>query len=78
MHQKPETGIFLRGRARHVSWQDEKIEIRLEYGIEAFFAPKDKALALERDLRRNGIAVLMVSADGHARLKNIEAAITDK
>ncbi len=44
-----------------------------EYGIEAFFAPKEKALKLEEDLRDGGVTVLMVSAGGKARIKAVVA-----
>lgn len=69
--EKPEHGIFLRGRvsgyrySKNISW------VKIKYGIEAFFAPKKKALALEKQLRSSGIAVLMISDDGRARLKEV-------
>jgi len=44
---------------------------RVKYGIEAFFAPKIKALQLEKDLRSGGVAVLMVSSGGKARLMEV-------
>lgn len=65
---KPENGIFLQGRVEHSRWGST---VRIKYGIEAFFAPKIKALELERKMRNGGIAVLMVSSDGKARLKNV-------
>lgn len=64
---KPDSGIFLRGRANRYG-----PPYRLEYGIEAFFAPKEKALQLEKDLRNGGVAVLMVSASGRATLATVE------
>lgn len=64
---KPESGIFLRGRI-----QSRYSSIDIKYGIEAFFAPTKKALELEKRLRNGGIAVLMVSSGGKARLKSIE------
>lgn len=63
---KPEGGIFLRGRiAGHYT------PYRVEYGIEAFFAPKKKALQLERDLRKGGVAVLMVTGSGRVALRDV-------
>ena len=63
----PSEGVFLRGRVvgflREYQW--------VRYGIEAFFAPKEKALALEKDLRNGGIAVLMVAGNGRAALKDV-------
>lgn len=64
--EKPADGIFLRGR---VTGTGDPIRIR--YGIEAFFAPKEQALKLEGDLRDGGTAVLMVSSNGRAALKDV-------
>ncbi len=70
---RPESGIFLRGRVtgRHYSAQSE---IKIRYGIEAWFAPKEKALQMQRDLRSGGIAVVMVAKGGSAVLKGIAGA----
>ena len=63
---RPAGGVFLRGRSvPSAQW------ILLTFGIEAFFAPKEKALALEKDLRDGGIAVLMVDGGGRAALKDV-------
>ena len=62
----PEEGIFLRGRIANYS-----PPYRIKYGIEAFFVPKEKALELEVDLLKGGVAVLMVTSSGRAALKNI-------
>lgn len=71
---KPETGVFLRGRVSQKRYYENLSRYRVKYGIEAYFAPKEKALALEKDLREEGIAVLMVSKSGKARLKEIISA----
>lgn len=71
--KKPAEGIFLRGRVTGTWWRDTGSSYRIKYGIEAFFAPKEKALGLESDLRNGGVAELMVSGGGRARLKNIAA-----
>lgn len=63
----PADGVFLRGRI--VGFLPEHQRVR--YGIEAFFAPKEKALKLEKDLRHGGIAVLMVAGNGRAALKDV-------
>lgn len=68
---KPEEGVFLRGRVQTYRYDSNQDTYRVKYGIEAFFAPKAKALALEQDLRDGGIAVLMVSNSGKARLKDV-------
>ena len=64
--ERPSDGIFLRGRIA-----DFHPTYRVRFGIEAFLAPKDKALALERDLGEGGIAVLMVAGDGRAAIKEV-------
>ncbi len=63
---KPTEGVFLRGRIG-----SNRVPYRVSYGIEAFFAPKDKALQLEQDLRGDGVAVLMVADSGRAALKDV-------
>lgn len=62
----PATGVFLRGRIT-----DSSPSYRVKYGIEAYFAPKEKALKLEHDLRGGGVAVLMVSDTGQVALQNV-------
>lgn len=66
---RPKEGLFIRGRNNYRS----SSQIRLRYGIEAFFAPKHKALALETDLRQGGVAVVMVASNGKATLKDVIA-----
>ncbi len=64
--KKPTNGVFLRGRL-----ENRYHNLRVKCGIEAFFAPKEKAIKLETELRDGGIAVLMVSGSGRARLKDV-------
>lgn len=75
--QKPEGGIFLRGRVSGTWFGGDSDKYRVQYGIEAFFAPKEKALGLESDLRNGGVAEVMVSGGGRARLKDVIAAEED-
>lgn len=63
---QPDEGIFLRGRI-----SANYIPYRVNYGIDAFFAPKEKALQLEQELRDGGVAVLMVTASGKVALKDV-------
>ncbi len=64
--ERPAQGVFIRGRL-----MNERAPLRVKYGIEAFFAPKEKALQLERDLVGGGIALLMVTDDGRVALKDV-------
>ena len=68
---EPAGGVYLRGRTRSRANQGQTEKVSIEFGIEAWFAPKEKALELERSLRHGGIAVLMVTKGGKARLKDI-------
>ena len=66
---KPNSGVYLRGRVKNGRYRRDVYQVK--YGIEAFFAPEKDALALEKNLRDGGIAVLMVSSNGTARIKNV-------
>ena len=66
---KPKKGLFLKGR---LSTRSRGFRARdshsIRYGIEAYFLPKKKALALEDKLRQGGVASLRVSSSGKAVL----------
>jgi len=64
--KRPAEGVYLRGRI-----ETNRPPYRVKYGIEAFFAPKKKAVQLERELRNGGVAVLMVAGSGSVALKNV-------
>lgn len=66
---KPQSGVFIRGRIKNSRLRDYTVL----YGIEALFAPKGKALALEKDLRDGGYAVVMIASTGKAALKEVLA-----
>ena len=71
---KSDMGLYIRGRIqtpRWNRWNTAATSYRVHYGIEAFFAPKEKALALEKDLRRGGVAIVMVANNGKAALKDV-------
>jgi uncharacterized membrane-anchored protein len=70
--EKPKAPVFLRGRIASQRFGDkDDASYQIRYGIDAFFAPKEKALSLEKDLRTGGIATLMIASDGRARIKTI-------
>lgn len=66
---EPETGLYLRGRVSGQPWSTGNT---VKYGIEALFAPKEKALQLERELRDGAVAVVKVAANGRAALVAVE------
>lgn len=71
--EKPENGLFIRGRVHGYSLPNtpEIAMYKIKYGIEAFFAPKEKALMLERKLRNSAVAEIMIAQNGKATLKDI-------
>ncbi len=70
--EPPVVGLYLRGRLDLTRHSRRAKNFRVRYGIEAWFAPKDKAIALEMQLRGGAIAVLKVAGNGAARLQAIE------
>lgn len=67
----PQQGVFIRGRVES-HYRNEGVDsIRINYGIEAFFAPRVKAMALEKELADGGVAVLMISDSGRAALREV-------
>lgn len=69
-HDAPEQGLFLRGRVTGARWSERREAI---FGIEALFAPKEKALALERQLRDEAVAVVRVAPNGRAALVTVNS-----
>ena len=65
---QPDDGIFLRGVV--TGGYDP---VHVDYGIDAFFAPKKKALKLESDLRNGGVAILKVGPNGRAAIEDVVA-----
>lgn len=68
--EQPKKGLYIRGRLTSPGWL-ARDSLQLRYGIEAWFAPKEKALTLERELRGGGVAQVMVAANGRAALKSV-------
>ncbi|MDP5208641.1 GDYXXLXY domain-containing protein [Microbulbifer sp. 2205BS26-8] len=68
--ERPQRGIFLRGRVAGNRWSNTG-DYRIKYGIEAYFAPREKALQLEDALRDGGVAELMVMSSGRAGLRKL-------
>ncbi|MAX55427.1 MAG: hypothetical protein CL537_07955 [Alcanivoracaceae bacterium] len=67
---RPESGVFLRGRVTSRPWRSGS---RVTFGIEALFAPKEKALALEKQLRHTAVAVVRVAPNGRAALVSVNS-----
>ena len=67
---RPESGVFLRGRVTSRPWRSGS---RVTFGIEALFAPKEKALALEKQLRHAAVAVVRVAPNGRAALVSVNS-----
>lgn len=60
---EPKTGLFLRGRVR----SNYGNYLSIEYGIEALFLPKEKALLAQEVLREGTLIRIYVAANGRAR-----------
>jgi uncharacterized membrane-anchored protein len=74
--EQPLSGLFLRGRLIH-TWPGTKQPLRVRYGIEAWFAPKAKALEIEKAARsrpgdERAYAVIAVSGSGRAALARLD------
>ena len=67
---KPSEGRFVRGRLQNPN--SSLATQRIRYGIEAFFAPKEEALLLEKKLRTGAVAVVFLSQNGKPALHAIE------
>ncbi len=68
----PKEGLFIRGRVNQRQSTDEAIQIT--YGIEAYFAAPEKALAVQRSARsRNSLTLarVMIAPNGKAALVDI-------
>ncbi len=68
---KPDNGIHIRGRVQTHRGRINAGNYQVKYGIEAYFAPKEKAIALEHKLRNKGLAIVMVAKNGKATLKEV-------
>jgi len=74
---EPLSGLFLRGRLIH-AWSQNEQPLQIHYGIEAWFAPKAKALEIEAAARRRpgeearAYAVVAVSDSGRAALARLD------
>ncbi|MDM8523022.1 GDYXXLXY domain-containing protein [Desulfococcaceae bacterium HSG8] len=77
--KKPEQGIFIRGRLMTQTWKNVS-KLKIRYGTEAYFAPPDKARAIENELRKQGrntdrpgaTAEIMVAPNGKAVLTGVK------
>ena len=71
--EQPTKGVFIRGRYQGSLGAVDGERLQIRYGIEAYFAPQEKALDLEKRLRRSGaIARVMVASNGKPALESIE------
>ena len=67
---RPDDGSFIRGRVEWV--QHGCPEVNVRYGIEAYFLPREKALAMEERLgREKAVAKVMLASSGKAALVEV-------
>lgn len=70
--QKPDSGVFIRGRVISVG-----SSYRMKYGIEAYFMPKEKAKTTERSVRQGANAEVYLSSSGKAAIANLKCKSSD-
>ncbi len=63
---EPAEGLFIRGRVRSVYGSH-----RMEYGIEAYFMPKDAALQTEREVAQGAAAEVYLLPSGRAAIARL-------
>ena len=68
---KPQNAVYIRGRIQTGRFMRRSGNYQVKYGIEAYFAPKEKAMDLEEKLRNKGVAKVMVAKNGKAALKEV-------
>jgi uncharacterized membrane-anchored protein len=74
---KPDAEVFLRGRLQR-NWNADQSSFAVRYGIEAWFAPRDKAIEIEQATRRQqgegarAFAEVAVAASGRAALVELD------
>ncbi len=68
---RPQQGIFLRSRLPQGGSRIDDV-CRVRYGLEAFFAPKEKARQIEIHLRKSAVARIYVGPGGRGALKSVE------
>jgi uncharacterized membrane-anchored protein len=72
--ERPEGGLFIRGRVEREQLLSRHNNIALNYGIEAFFATPEKAIEIERHARSRDsvtLAKVMIAPNGKAALVDI-------
>lgn len=69
--EKPNVGIFLRGRIANKRYEEDASYFRIYYGLEALFLPKDKAIEMEKTLSKSANATIKVMDNGKARLVSV-------
>jgi uncharacterized membrane-anchored protein len=70
--EKPESGVFIRGRVMNVRGR-----YRMKYGIEAYFMPKKKALEAEKSVRQGANAVVYLLNSGKAAIAELNCISGD-
>jgi uncharacterized membrane-anchored protein len=74
--EPPDDRPFIRGRVETHHATPRGVSVRLRYGIEAYFLPRDKALALEKSLRNSGsVASVMIAPNGKAALLGVDPGL---
>ena len=74
---KPESEVFPRGRLQR-NWNADQSSFAVRYGIEAWFAPREKAIEIEQATRRQqgegsrAFAEVAIASSGRAALVELD------
>lgn len=84
--EKPNDGVFIRGRIKSRYISDDGL-VRIEYGVEAYFAPKERALEIEHSARWRAnadsdkppaVVTLKIAPSGHATIESLTIISSEK
>lgn len=69
---KPKEGLFLRGLAKPGRCRSASPQVSVEYGLEAYFAPRAEAERIDQEVRRGRFQLdIMVAPNGQAAIKSL-------
>lgn len=83
---KPNDGVFIRGRL-HTDHVYESGRVYVDYGVEAYFAPLERALEIEESTRWRAntdndkppaVVTLKIAPSGHAAIESLEILASEE
>lgn len=83
---KPNDGVFIRGRLQSDYVYEDGL-VNVDYGVEAYFAPKERALEIEHSARWRAnadsdkppaVVTLKIAPSGHATIESLTIISSEK